>query len=505
MTKLKEKIKEALSSVLPITCIVFLLSITITPMPIETMILFACGAVMLIIGMGFFSLGADMSMMLMGEGIGKMLSTSKRRLLMVCITFIIGFMITIAEPDLTVLAHQVPGIPDNTLIWTVAAGVGLFLVAALMRVLFHLNLKYLLMLFYGMVFILAYFSMDSFMAVAFDSGGVTTGPITVPFLMALGIGMANVSQKQAEEESFGIVALCSIGPILAVLLLGILYEPQGATYTPFEMIHVETSKDVIRIFLVELPHYMWEVSKALLPILCFFLIFQLISSYFNRRSIIKILIGSLYTFIGLILFLCGVNVGFMPAGYFIGTEIAALSYNWILIPIGILIGFFIVKAEPAVHVLTRQVEDISSGTISTKAMLYSLSIGVGISLGIAMLRILTGISIMVFLIPGYLTAIIISLYVPKVFTGIAFDSGGVASGPMTATFLLPFAMGACEQLGGNVMLDAFGIIAMVAMTPLLTIQILGLLMKKRKKTTIEVIQKDIIMEFEEVANERTEN
>lgn len=469
------------------------------------MILFACGAVMLIIGMGFFSLGADMSMMLMGEGIGKMLSTSKRRLLMVCITFIIGFMITIAEPDLTVLAHQVPGIPDNTLIWTVAAGVGLFLVAALMRVLFHLNLKYLLMLFYGMVFILAYFSMDSFMAVAFDSGGVTTGPITVPFLMALGIGMANVSQKQAEEESFGIVALCSIGPILAVLLLGILYEPQGATYTPFEMIHVETSKDVIRIFLVELPHYMWEVSKALLPILCFFLIFQLISSYFNRRSIIKILIGSLYTFIGLILFLCGVNVGFMPAGYFIGTEIAALSYNWILIPIGILIGFFIVKAEPAVHVLTRQVEDISSGTISTKAMLYSLSIGVGISLGIAMLRILTGISIMVFLIPGYLTAIIISLYVPKVFTGIAFDSGGVASGPMTATFLLPFAMGACEQLGGNVMLDAFGIIAMVAMTPLLTIQILGLLMKKRKKTTIEVIQKDIIMEFEEVANERTEN
>lgn len=195
----------------------------------------------------------------------------------------------------------------------------------------------------------------------------------------------------------------------------------------------------------------------------------------------------------------------MPAGYFIGTEIAALSYNWILIPIGMLIGFFIVKAEPAVHVLTRQVEDISSGTISTKAMLYSLSIGVGISLGIAMLRILTGISIMFFLIPGYLTAIIISFYVPKVFTGIAFDSGGVASGPMTATFLLPFAMGACEQLGGNVMLDAFGIVAMVAMTPLLTIQILGLLMKRRKKTDTETIQEDVIMEFEEVANERTEN
>ena len=464
MTKLKNKIKEAVSSVLPITCIVFLLSITITPMPVGTMLLFACGAVMLIIGMGLFSLGADMSMMLMGEGIGTMLSTSKKRCLMVCITFVIGFIITIAEPDLTVLAHQVPGIPDNTLIWTVAAGVGFFLVMALLRILFHWNLKYLLMLFYALVFMLAYFSMDTFMAVAFDSGGVTTGPITVPFL--------NVTQKHAEEESFGIVALCSIGPILAVLLLGILYEPQGATYTPFEMAYVETSKDVIRIFLTELPHYMWEVSKALLPILCFFLLFQLISSYFNKRAIIKILVGALYTFLGLILFLCGVNVGFMPAGYFIGTQIAALSYNWILIPIGVLIGFFIVKAEPAVHVLTRQVEDISSGTISTKAMLYSLSIGVGISLGIAMLRILSCISIMVFLIPGYLTAIILSFFVPNVFTGIAFDSGGVA---------------------------------MVAMTPLLTIQILGLVMTKHKKTAAGELQEDSIMEFEEVINERTEN
>ena len=505
MTKLKEKINEALTSVLPITCIVFLLSITITPMPIGTMLLFACGAVMLIIGMGFFSLGADMSMMLMGEGIGTILTTSRKRVLMICITFIIGFIITIAEPDLTVLAHQVPGIPDNTLIWTVAAGVGIFLVMALLRIQFHWKLRYLLMLFYGLVFVLAYFSMDNFMAVAFDSGGVTTGPITVPFLMALGVGMANITQKHAEEESFGIVALCSIGPVLAVLLLGILYEPQGATYTPFEMVHVETSKDVIQTFLQELPHYMWEVSKALLPILCFFLIFQLISSYFNRRSIIKILIGSLYTYIGLILFLCGVNVGFMPAGYFIGTEIAALSYNWILIPIGMLIGFFVVKAEPAVHVLTRQVEDMSSGAISTKAMLYSLSIGVGLSLGIAMPRILTGVSIMVFLIPGYLIAISLSFFVPKVFTGIAFDSGGVASGPMTATFLLPLAMGACEQLGGNVMLDAFGIVAMVAMTPLLTIQILGLFMKKKKKKDTDTLQEDIIMEFEEAANERTES
>lgn len=504
MTKLKEKTKEALSSVLPITGIVFILSVTITPMPIDTILLFVFGAAMLVIGMGFFSLGADMSMMPMGEGIGNALAASHKKLVTCIVTFAIGVIITIAEPDLTVLAHQVPGVPDQVLIWTVALGVGIFLVFALLRVLYQFDLKFMLILFYILVFALAYMSMDRFLAVAFDSGGVTTGPITVPFIMALGVGMANIRSGRGEEESFGLVALCSIGPILAVMLLGIIYNPQDATYTPFEMVSVETTQEVAKAFLIQLPHYVLEVSKALLPILCFFMVFQILTRHFKKKPVIKILIGTAYTYLGLVLFLCGVNVGFMPAGYYIGSEIAALSYRWILIPVGMLIGFFIVKAEPAVHVLNRQVEEVSSGAVSARAMLYSLSIGVGISLGIAMLRVLTGANIMIFLVPGYLLALGLSFFVPKVFTGIAFDSGGVASGPMTATFLLPFAMGACEQLGGDVLMDAFGIVAMVAMTPLITIQLLGLSMTGKKNRLPASSEEDGILDLEEVSNEESE-
>lgn len=499
MKKLKIKINEALSSVVPITVIVLLLSITIAPLPLGTMLMFLAGALLLVVGMGLFSLGAEMSMMPMGEGVGSELAKSRKLWIMILITFTIGIIITVAEPDLAVLAHQVPAVSDQTLIWTVAVGVGLFLVLAMLRTVFKLKLKYLLLFFYGIVFLLAYLTPDSFLAVAFDSGGVTTGPITVPFIMALGIGIAQFSDNShAQEDSFGLVALCSIGPILAVLILGILYHPESVSYTPFEMVHVETTQDIFRVFIAEIPHTMMEVGKALGPILLFFLLFQIMTRCYFMKQIIKILIGACYTYFGLVLFLCGVNVGFMPAGSYLGAKIVSLPYAWILIPIGMVIGYFIVKAEPAVHVLKVQVEEISSGTISSKALENSLSIGVAVSLGIAMLRILTGINIMYFLIPGYLMAVLLSFYVPEIFTAIAFDSGGVASGPMTATFLLPFAMGACEAIGGNVLTDAFGIVAMVAMTPLLTIQIMGLIAKvKHRPLHLNVDGEDQILEFEE--------
>lgn len=499
MRKLKIKINEALASVVPITVIVFLLSISIAPMPLGTMLMFLVGALLLIIGMGFFALGAEMSMMPIGESVGSELTKSKKLLIMILVTFAIGIIITIAEPDLTVLAHQVPAVPDQTLIWTVAIGVGLFLILALMRTVFKLRLKYMLLFLYAIVFILAYFTPDSFLAVAFDSGGVTTGPITVPFIMALGIGLAQLrDDSHSQEDSFGLVALCSIGPILAVLILGILYHPESVSYTPFEMVHVETTQDVFHTFMREIPHTMLEVGKALGPIMVFFVMFQIMRRAFFKQQLIKIIVGTIYTFLGLVLFLCGVNVGFMPAGSYLGAQLAVLPYAWILIPIGMLIGYFIVKAEPAVHVLKVQVEEISSGTISGRAMELSLSMGVAISVGIAMLRILTGINIMYFLIPGYGLALLLSFFVPEIFTAIAFDSGGVASGPMTATFLLPLAMGACEAIGGNVLTDAFGIVAMVAMTPLLTIQLLGLIMKlKQRSQRLDLNGEDEILDFEE--------
>lgn len=473
--RLKEKVLESVSSVLPITVIVLILSITIAPLTPGALILFIFGAVLLILGMGFFTLGVDMSMIPMGEGIGVQMSKSKTILISLAVCLILGILITVAEPDLQVLANQVPAVPNPVLIFTVAAGVGIFLLLAEVRMLFQIPLSYTLVFFYAIIFLMAFCTPDSFVPVSFDSGGVTTGPVTVPFIMALGIGMASVrSDKNSNSDSFGLIALCSIGPVMAVLLLGIFYHPSETVYAPSEIAVIATTKDAAHEFLTGIPHYAGEVTTALLPIILLFLVFQLLFRRFHRHQLLKIVSGLVYTYIGLILFLTGVNVGFMPAGQHIGAAIAQSPYKVLLIPIGMLIGYFIVKAEPAVLVLTKQVEEISNGSISQKSIEHSLSIGIALSVGIAMIRILTGISIMWFLIPGYLISLIMTFFVPQIFTGIAFDSGGVASGPMTATFLLPLAMGACEAVGGNILTDAFGIVAMVAMTPLCTIQLLGL-------------------------------
>lgn len=478
--KLKEKIQEAFASVLPITAIVLILSTLMVPISIGTIVMFIAGASLLIIGMGFFSLGADMAMIPIGEATGIQLTKTKKLLLSVILCFTMGFIITIAEPDLQVLARQVPAIPNNVLILTIAAGVGVFLVIALLRVLFRVNLSLLLIIFYLIMFVLSIFVPNNFIAVAFDSGGVTTGPITVPFILAMGTGLASIrSDKDSQDDSFGFVALCSIGPILAVMLLGISYNPSDAEYGQVVIPAVETMQDVVKQFTVELPVYTKEVSLAMLPICAFFAIFQLVSRKFNKHQLGRIGIGVVYTLIGLVLFLTGVNVGFIPVGSLLGGQLADSAFKWFLIPIGMLIGYFIVAAEPAIHVLNKQVEEVSGGAIPSKAMNLCLSLGVATSVGIAMIRVLTSISIYWFLIPGYVIAIALTFYVPKIFTGIAFDSGGVASGPMTTTFLLPFAMGACETLDGNVLTDAFGIVAMVAMTPLIAIQVMGLIYKKK--------------------------
>lgn len=501
---LKEKILESVTAVVPITAIVLLLSISITPLRTGTFLLFLFGALMLILGMGLFTLGADMAMIPMGEGIGVSLSKSRKLIIPLGVCLVLGILITIAEPDLQVLAEQVPAIPNLTLILTVAAGVGIFLVVAELRMIFKIPLSYTLCFFYLIVFALTFLTPKTFIPVSFDSGGVTTGPMTVPFIMALGIGMASVrSDKNSSNDSFGLIALCSIGPIFSVLLLGVFYSPEEAVYTAKTLEELSTTKAVAAEFMRAFPIYMKEVGIALLPIILLFVVFQLLSRRFHKITLLKIISGLLYTYFGLVLFLTGVNVGFMPAGQYIGMQIAGSGRRWFLLPIGMLIGYYIVKAEPAVKVLTKQVEEVSNGSISQKSIEHSLSIGVALSVGISMLRILTGISILWFLIPGYAVSLILTFFVPQIFTGIAFDSGGVASGPMTATFLLPLAMGACEAMGGNILTDAFGIVAMVAMTPLLTIQLLGLsgnirskVLKKRMTIRLSSVE-DCIVYFDE--------
>ena len=480
-SKFKEKLNETLKAVFPILLIVLFLCFTIAPIPPSILMTFLIGAALLIVGMLFFNVGVELSMTPMGERTGTIITKSKNLFLIIAISFIMGFIITISEPDLQVLAEQVPSIPNLTLILAVALGVAVFLVIAILRMLFSIALAHLLVFFYIIIFVLAAFVPADFLAVSFDSGGVTTGPMTVPFIMAFGIGIAAIrNDKHAEDDSFGLVSMCSIGPILAVLILGMIYKPESTEQVSESIPVIDNTVDLWHLFAVEFPTYIKEIAMSLLPIVVFFGLFQIISRDINKRTLIKIGIGLIYTYIGLVLFLTGVNVGFMPAGNFLGQTMAGLSYAWIIVPIGMIIGYFIVRAEPAVFVLTKQVEEITSGAISAKAMGMSLSIGVAASVGLAMTRVLTGISILWFLIPGYAIALILTFFVPKIFTAIAFDSGGVASGPMTATFLLPFAMGACEALGGNIITDAFGIVAMVAMTPLITIQIMGVIFKVKE-------------------------
>lgn len=484
---LKEKTKESLDAVLPITIIVLLLSMTIAPMDVGVMALFLCGAVMLIIGMGLFQLGAEMAMTPLGEGVGTEISQSRNVILVSIVSFVLGVVITIAEPDLQVLATQVPSIPNWTLIIFIAVGVGVFLAIAVLRIIFGFKLSNILLFFYGIIFILSIWVPGDFLAVAFDAGGVTTGPITVPFIMAMGIGLAaRRSDKHASDDSFGLVALCSIGPIMAVMVLGIMYKPAEATFETVQITHIDTMQDVMRELLTQLPHYAYEVLLSLAPVLVVFVVFQIITHRFTKRTLIRVLIGFVYTYVGLVLFLCGANVGFTPVGSLLGSTLGTSKFSWQLIPIGMIVGWYIVKAEPSVHVLTRQVEEVTDGAIPAKAMYSCLSVGVAISVGLAMIRVLTGLNIYWLVIPGYAIALIMSRFVPDIFVGIAFDSGGVASGPMTSTFLLPLAIGACTAVGGNVMADAFGVVAMVAMTPLIAVQTMGLIYKHKQAKAVVV-------------------
>ena len=482
---LKEKWQEALRAVPPSLVIGLALSSFVVPISSSILLCFLLGAAMLMVGMMFFTLGAELAMTPMGERIGSCLTKSKNLVAVVLLSFLLGFIITISEPDLQVLAQQVPAVPNMLLVVSVACGVGLFLVVALLRMLFGIALPTLLVAFYVAVFALAVFVPKDFLSVAFDSGGVTTGPMTVPFIMALGVGISAIrSDRHAADDSFGLVALCSIGPILAVMILGMLYRPQEGAYEAYVLPDVSDSRELWSLFWTGLPSYIEEIAVALLPIIVFFFLFQVTVLKLSGRALVKILVGLVYTYIGLVLFLTGANGGFMPAGNYLGQMLAGMKWPQLLVPIAMLMGYFIVKAEPAVYVLNKQVEEMTDGAISARAMGTGLSIGVCISVGIAMIRVLTGISILWFLVPGYAIALGISFFVPKIYTAIAFDSGGVASGPMTATFLLPLAQGACSVVGGNIVTDAFGIVAMVAMTPLITIQVMGLasrMMEKRRE------------------------
>lgn len=483
---LLEKWRESARSILPIVGLVLALCFLTVPLPTDALGGFAMAAALLVIGMGLFSLGTEMAMTPIGEGVGQSITRARKVWLVVLVGFLVGVFVTVAEPDLTVLATQVAAVPNWTLIICVALGVGIFLMLALLRILYRIKLSVLLAVSYAMVFLLALFVPDSFLPVAFDSGGVTTGPMTVPFILALGAGVAaSRGDREAEADSFGLVALASVGPVLAVMILGIIFAAGDSEAGAAALLQAADSMLLFRAFTAAVPEYLAEVARSLLPVLAFFIVFQLASLHLKGNPLRRIVIGLIYTYIGLVLFLLGVNVGFMPVGSFLGRTLGGSAHRWVLVPLGMVLGWFTVSAEPAVQVLSTQVYEMTAGAVPKKALMLSLSVGVAASIGLSMLRVLLNIPLLAFLVPGYLIAMGLMFWSPPMFTAIAFDSGGVASGPMTASFILPLAMGACDAAGGNVAASAFGVVAMVAMTPLIAIQVLGVITRLKQRTTLQ--------------------
>ena len=502
-TLLTEKIRESLVSVLPIIAIVTVLCLFLVPMQPNLLLTFLIGALMIVVGLGLFSLGAERSMTIIGNKIGTALTKIGKLPVILLVAFALGVAVTVAEPDLQVLADTVPNIDKTVLLLAVGIGVGIFMVVCMLRILYGINLRWVLLGCYVVIFALAAFTDRDFLCIAFDSGGVTTGPMTVPFILALGVGISHVrSDRQAEADSFGLVSLCSIGPILSVLLLGFFSEDSGGT-AEITRVSFDSTTGIGTAFVQALPVYMKEMAMAMLPIVAIFVLFQLFVFRMNTRSFGKIFVGILYTYIGLVLFLAGVNVGFSSLGAELGAALVESGKEWLLIPLAAVLGWFIISAEPAVAVLEKQIEEVSAGTIPGKAIKLSLSIAIALAMALAMLRVVTGISILWFLVPGYAIALGLSFFVPNIYTAIAFDSGGVASGPMTATFMLQFMVGVSIALGGNVLTDAFGIVAMVAMMPLLSIQVVGFYYQRKARKVTQELESygdcDIIELWEEPA------
>lgn len=497
------KLKESLISVLPVTVIVLIISFTplVNLEPTET-IAFAVSAVMLILGIGLFNLGADLAMTPMGGHVGSGLTKSKKVMVLIAVCFVMGLLITIAEPDLSVLANQVKDIMPGEgevskwiLIITVGLGVGIFLVIAILKIIFRKDLSALLMFFYMMLFAVCAMLAESgkfkLLPLSFDSGGVTTGPITVPFIMALGVGISStIGGKNSTENSFGLIALCSIGPIIAVMMLSMTTSGSLDTYdTSIYDIAESLGGNFGPLLLKKLG----DVALALGLVVAFFFILQFTVLKLPKQKLIQIGIGIAYTFLGLVIFLVAVEVGFMPVGFKIGKQIAEKS-EALLVVFGFVLGMVVVLAEPAVHVLNKQVEDVTGGGVKKIEMLIALSVAVGISIGLTLIRMIFKFSILYYLIPGYLISLGLSFFVPKIYTAIAFDSGGVASGPLTSSFILPLAIGACTTLWGEgeIYSFAYGVVAMVAMTPLITIQILGFKAVMSSKVRAKITMKRIL-------------
>lgn len=488
-----EKIKESTISLLPIIFIILIFSIIFDkPIIINLLPSFLIGSIFLILGVTLFDIGSSISMIDFGFKVGKHLTKRANLIFIFIVTFIIGFIVTVAEPDLSVLSKQVPNIKPLIFIYIISIGVGFSLVLAVLRIILKWNYNLLAFAIVFLAFILTLFAPLEMIPLGFDTGGVTTGPVSVPFMVALCAGLSyKRHDKKRKEDAFGMISFSSLGPIVIFLLLGLLFKGE-TTYERISIVHYSSFKEIISTYINSIPFFIKEVTFTMSPIVLLFFIYNFLYLKLKRKEIIKIVIGMIYLFIGLTLFALGVNIGYLPMGYLFGTEFATNTF--LIVFIGTFLGYFIIKSEPALKVLVNQIEEISSGYINKKILSIFISIGVGIAVGLSIFRIVYQIPVLYFLLPLYLIAFILSFIVPQIFTRIAFDSGGVASGSLTAAFILPFAIGIAEALKINVLNYSFGLIAMVATVPLISIQVIGLIynykMKRAKKE--EILDSEII-------------
>ena len=486
------KFKETAISVLPVMAIVLFLGFTFVPLERGLLVRFVFGGLLLIIGLTIFLLGVDLGIQPMGERCGAELTKKRSLILLLCVAFIIGFVVTAAEPDIQVFGDQVrsifPFVNKLAITFVIAGGVGLFIMIGLLRTVLNLSIKWTFFIAYLVLFAVSFFAPESFMGIAFDSGGATTGPMTVPFIMALGLGVSSV--RNDNDNSFGLTGICSVGPVMAVLIYAIVLKTNGAFSTNTVVELVENASTTENFFQIA-GHVFRESLLSIAPLLFLFMVFQIFLLKMTKRQVIRIIIGFVYAFIGLTIFLIGVNSGFSQAGAALGEKLGLLAITkggaWyvLLIGTGLALGAIIVCAEPAVWVLSEQVEHVSGGTIKRKVLLIFLSVGTAIAIGLSMLRAVSGFNLKWILIPGYSIAMILMIFCPSLFSGIAFDSGGVASGPLTSTFVLSFTLGAAASgNGGN---DSFGVIALVAMMPLIAIQLMGIIFRIKQNHTKEGI------------------
>ncbi len=477
---LTEKAKEVLYSVLPITVIVIILHFTIAPVGNLVMWRFLMGAFLVTAGLTVFLVGVDIGITPIGQIMGKAIAKTNKLLMVIAGGLILGFFVSIAEPDLHILADQVAAVTSGAISKTsievaVSVGIAVMMTIGLLRIVFSVPLYKVLAVCYFTVLALALFSSQEFLAISFDASGATTGAMTVPFILALAVGVSAIEKdsKGSEKDSFGLVAIASVGAILSVMVMSV-FGGHGRISGEVSIGGLD-SGTIIWPFIQSLGHIALEILIALSPIVVLFALSQLFLIRSSKKVLRRIAIGVLFTFIGLVLFLSGVNNGFMDVGLVLGEKIASFDSKAPLIMVGFLLGFVTILAEPAVHVLTNQIEDVTSGYVRRRIVLVTLAIGVGTAVALSMLRIATpAIRLWHYLLPGYAISIALMFFVPKLFVGIAFDSGGVASGPMTATFVLAFAQGAADAIeGASVVVDGFGMIAMVALTPLIALQVLG--------------------------------